>query len=77
MSITVSPLLRIHNETDFSVELRFQRPQQRESDFASLLVEPGECVDDSVAAFGANNLSGATKKALMSLSVVMSFSFFS
>lgn len=69
LSLAVSPLLRIHNETDFSMELRFQRPQQKETDFASLVLEAGDSVDDSIAAFGASSLSGGSKKALMSLSV--------
>lgn len=69
MSIVVSPLLRIYNETDFSMELRFQRPQQKETDFASLVLEPGDSVDDSIATFGARSLSGGLKKALISLSV--------
>ncbi|KAL3526718.1 hypothetical protein ACH5RR_011374 [Cinchona calisaya] len=69
LSIIVSPLLRIKNETDFSMELRFQRPQKKETEFASLVLEAGESVDDSMATFGGVSLSGGVKKALMSLSV--------
>lgn len=69
LSITVSPLLRIHNETDFAMELRFQRPQKKETEFASLVLGAGDSVDDSMAAFGGVSLSGGLKKALVSLSV--------
>ena len=65
----VSPLLRIHNETKFSMELRFQRPQQNAAQSASVVLTRGDTIDDSVAAFDAINLSGGLKKALMSVSV--------
>lgn len=66
-----SPLIKIHNETEFSMELRFQRPQQTEAEYASVLLKSGETIDDSIAAFDALNSSGGLKKALMSLSVGM------
>ncbi|MCD7448865.1 hypothetical protein HAX54_046959 [Datura stramonium] len=69
LSIVVSPLLRIHNDTNFSLELRFQRPQHKEVDYASVMLKAGETIDDSVAAFGAINLSGEQKKTLNSLTV--------
>ncbi|XP_057499975.1 uncharacterized protein LOC130784197 isoform X3 [Actinidia eriantha] len=69
LSIVVSPLLRIHNETKFSMELRFQRPQQNAAQSASVVLKRGDTIDDSVAAFDAINLSGGLKKALMSVSV--------
>lgn len=69
LSIVVSPLLRIHNDTDFSMELRFQRPQHKEIDYASVMLKAGDTIDDSMAAFGAINLSGERKKTLNSLSV--------
>lgn len=69
LSMIVSPLTRIHNETGFSMELRFQRPEQNEDEIASVLLKSGETIDDSVAMFDAVNLSGGLKKALMSLSV--------
>lgn len=65
----VSPLIRIYNETEFSMELRFRRPQQNEDMFASILLGKGDSVDDSMTAFNAITLSGEVKKALMSLSV--------
>lgn len=71
LSLAVSPLLRIHNETDFSMELRFQRPEHKESESASIILKAGDAIDDTLAAFGAINLSGGTKKALVSLSVGM------
>ncbi|CAK9151536.1 unnamed protein product [Ilex paraguariensis] len=69
VSIVVSPLLRIQNETDYSMELRFQRPKQKETDVASVVLNARDTIDDSMAAFGAINLSGGLKKALVSLSV--------
>nr|XP_009789529.1 PREDICTED: uncharacterized protein LOC104237139 isoform X2 [Nicotiana sylvestris] len=69
LTIVVSPLLKIHNDTDFSMELRFQRPQHKEVDYASVMLKAGDTVDDSMAAFGAINLSGERKKTLNSLSV--------
>ncbi|KAJ0097654.1 hypothetical protein Patl1_28814 [Pistacia atlantica] len=69
LSILVCPLIRIHNETGFSMELRFQRTQEQEDQFASVLLKPGETIDDSMAMFDAINFSGGLKKALMSLSV--------
>ncbi|KAL2499748.1 Protein of unknown function (DUF1162) [Abeliophyllum distichum] len=69
LSISVSPLLKIHNDTDFSLELRFQRPQHKETDSATLVLKAGDVLDDSMAAFGATDLSGGLKKALTSLSV--------
>lgn len=53
------------------MELRFQRPQQREIDYASVMLKAGDTIDDSMAAFGAINLSGEQKKALNSLSLGM------
>jgi hypothetical protein len=71
LSVVVSPLIRIHNETQFSMELRFRRPRQNEDEFASVVLKTGETIDDSIAMFDAVNLSGGLKKALMSLSVGM------
>lgn len=65
----VSPLVRIYNGTEFSMELRFWRPEENEDKFASVLLRPGDAVDDSMAMFDAINSSGGLKKALMSLSV--------
>ncbi|CAA0840903.1 Protein of unknown function (DUF1162 [Striga hermonthica] len=69
LSIIVSPLLRIHNETDFSLELRFHRPQHEETESASLRLNAGDIVDDAMMAFTAVDLSGGLRKALTSLSV--------
>jgi hypothetical protein len=71
LSIIVSPLTRIHNETGLSMELRFRRPLQNEDEIASVLLKSGETIDDSMAMFDAVNSSGGLKKALMSLSVGM------
>ncbi|XP_048335348.2 uncharacterized protein LOC107424724 isoform X3 [Ziziphus jujuba] len=68
LSIVVSPLVRIHNETGFPMELRFRRPQQKD-DFASLVLKSGDTIDDSMAMFDAIHLSGGLKKALTSLSL--------
>nr|XP_043638642.1 uncharacterized protein LOC122609764 isoform X2 [Erigeron canadensis] len=69
LSIVVSPLLRVHNKTDFLIELRFQRPEQQENQHASVVVKAGDTIDDSTAAFNAIKASGGSKKALISLSV--------
>ncbi|XP_058010533.1 uncharacterized protein LOC110658088 isoform X2 [Hevea brasiliensis] len=68
-SVVVSPLTRIHNGTEFPMELRFRRPQQNENVFAYVLLKQGDSIDDSMATFDAVNLSGGLKKALMSLSI--------
>ncbi|KAL8476053.1 hypothetical protein ACS0TY_028647 [Phlomoides rotata] len=69
LSIVVTPLLMIHNETDFSLELCFKRPQNEETESASLILEAGDVVDDAMTAFNAIDLSGGPRKALTSLSV--------
>ncbi|KAM7264282.1 hypothetical protein ACFE04_001965 [Oxalis oulophora] len=69
LSIVVSPLVRIHNETDYSMETRFLRPEQSNNEWASMPLKAGDTIDDSIATFDAITLSGSIKKALMSLSV--------
>ncbi|OMO56804.1 hypothetical protein CCACVL1_26268 [Corchorus capsularis] len=69
LSIAVSPLIRIHNETMFSIELRIRRPRRDEDEFASVSLKAGDTFDDSMASFDAINLSGGFRKALMSLNV--------
>lgn len=69
----VSPLIRVHNETKFSMELRFQRPLQEKDEFALALLKKGETLDDSMAIFDATNLSGGLKKAITSLTLGMVF----
>jgi hypothetical protein len=69
----VSPLIKIHNETGFSMELQFQRPAPTDDEFASVLLKPGDSIDDSMAIFDAINFSGGVKRALMSLSVGIHF----
>ena len=71
MSVVVSPLVRIHNETEFSMELRFRRIQEKGDEFATVSIKPGDSIDDSMAMFDAISFSGGLKKALMSLSVGM------
>ncbi|PIA55552.1 hypothetical protein AQUCO_00700091v1 [Aquilegia coerulea] len=67
LSVVVSPLLRVHNETGFSMEILFWRPKQKEAESASVLLRNGDTIDDSMAALDAINLHGGSKKALMSL----------
>lgn len=69
MSISVSPLIRIHNETEFSMELCFRRSQQDEDVFAPILLKKGSSVDDSMKVFEAIGSSGGLKKTLMSFTV--------
>ncbi|KAJ4843711.1 hypothetical protein Tsubulata_024557 [Turnera subulata] len=69
LSIVVSPLVRIYNETEFSMDLRFRRPQQDGDVSASVMLKKGDSIDDSTAPFDAIDMSGELKKTLMSLSV--------
>ncbi|XP_022751328.1 uncharacterized protein LOC111300016 isoform X3 [Durio zibethinus] len=73
LSVAVSPLIRIRNETKFSIELRIRREKMEdefEDEFVSVSLKAGDTIDDSMASFDAINLSGGYKKALMSLNVV-------
>lgn len=65
----------IHNETDFSLELRFQRALSKGTESATLKLKAGDIVDDTMTAFSAVNLPRDSRKALTSLSVGM-FSIF-
>ncbi|KAG1347955.1 hypothetical protein COCNU_06G017840 [Cocos nucifera] len=67
--LVVSPLLRIHNKSEFSLELRIRRPQAAEGESASVLLRSGDTVDDSMAIFDAIDMSGGSKRALMSLTL--------
>uniref|UniRef100_A0A7N0RDR0 Vacuolar protein sorting-associated protein 13 VPS13 adaptor binding domain-containing protein n=1 Tax=Kalanchoe fedtschenkoi TaxID=63787 RepID=A0A7N0RDR0_KALFE len=69
LTALISPLMKIHNETSFTLELRFQRPQQKEADLTTVLLKPGDIIDDSVTVFDASNSSGGAKRALTSLAV--------
>lgn len=67
--LVVSPLLRIHNKSDFSLELCIRRPQEAEGESASVLLRSGDTIDDSMAIFDAIDMSGGSKRALMSLTL--------
>ncbi|XP_038970270.1 uncharacterized protein LOC103709193 isoform X2 [Phoenix dactylifera] len=67
--LVVSPLLRIHNKSEFSLELRIRRPQEAAGESASVLLRSGDTIDDSMAIFDAIDMSGGSKRALMSLSL--------
>ncbi|XP_054810227.1 uncharacterized protein LOC129311789 isoform X2 [Prosopis cineraria] len=69
LSVVVSPLVTIRNETGLSMELQFQRPQPKEDEFASVSLKPGDSIDDSMAIFDAIKFSGGVKRALMSLTI--------
>ncbi|KAF7809778.1 putative vacuolar protein sorting-associated protein 13C [Senna tora] len=69
LSVAVSPLVIIHNETALSMELKFQRSQPKEDEFASVSIKPGDSIDDSMAMFDAIKFSKGVKRALMSLTV--------
>ncbi|TYH44733.1 hypothetical protein ES332_D11G215800v1 [Gossypium tomentosum] len=69
LSIVVSPLIRIQNETKLSIELRIRRPERMEDEFASMSLKAGDTFDDSMASFDAIHFSGGFRKALMSLNV--------
>lgn len=65
----MSPLVMIHNETEFPMELRFRRTREKEDEFAFVSLKPGDSIDDSMAMFDAISLTGGLKRALMSLSL--------
>ncbi|KAH7673564.1 Vacuolar protein sorting-associated protein 13 [Dioscorea alata] len=69
LSLVVTPLLRIHNESGFRTELRFRRPQEDEAEAASVMLRTGDTIDDCMASFDALKLSGGSKRALMSLTL--------
>lgn len=69
LSLSVQPLLRIYNKSDFPLELRFQRPQNENEEAAVVTVRSGDMVDESTGVLDAMNLSGGSKKALMSLAL--------
>lgn len=66
LSVTVSPMVRIHNESGRLLELRCRRPQQREDGGAAVCLKHGVIIDDSMGVFDAFDLSGESKKALVS-----------
>ncbi|XP_047048194.1 uncharacterized protein LOC124653172 isoform X1 [Lolium rigidum] len=69
LSLSVEPLLRIYNKSDFPLELRFQRPQKTNEEAAFVTVRCGDMVDESTGVFDAMDLSGGPKKALMALAL--------
>ncbi|ONM01743.1 hypothetical protein ZEAMMB73_Zm00001d030935 [Zea mays] len=69
LSLSVQPLVRIHNKSDFPLELRFQRPNKASEEAAFVTVRSGDMVDESTGVFDAMDLSGGPKRALMSLAL--------
>ncbi|CAM0949165.1 unnamed protein product [Alopecurus aequalis] len=69
LSLSVEPLLRIYNKSDFPLELRFQRPQKANEEAAFVTIRSGDMIDESTGVFDAMDLSGGSKKALMSLAL--------
>ncbi|XP_062202518.1 uncharacterized protein LOC133904893 isoform X2 [Phragmites australis] len=69
LSLSVQPLLRIYNKSDFPLELRFQRPNKADEEAAFVTVRSGDMVDESTGVFDAMDLSGGSKRALMSLAL--------
>ncbi|CAN6343588.1 unnamed protein product [Urochloa humidicola] len=69
LSISVQPLLRVYNKSDFPLELRFQRPNKTNEEAAFITVRSGDMVDESTGVFDAMDLSGGSKRALMSLTL--------
>uniref|UniRef100_A0ACD6A2G5 Uncharacterized protein n=1 Tax=Avena sativa TaxID=4498 RepID=A0ACD6A2G5_AVESA len=69
LSLSVEPLLRIYNKSDFPLELRFQRPQKANEEAAFVTVRSGDMVDESTGVFDAMDLSGGSKRALMALAL--------
>ncbi|KAF8733332.1 hypothetical protein HU200_014936 [Digitaria exilis] len=69
LSLSVQPLLRVYNKSDFPLELRFQRPNKTNEEAAFVTVRSGDMVDESIGVFDAMDLSGGSKRALMSLAL--------
>uniref|UniRef100_J3NEM9 Vacuolar protein sorting-associated protein 13 VPS13 adaptor binding domain-containing protein n=1 Tax=Oryza brachyantha TaxID=4533 RepID=J3NEM9_ORYBR len=69
LSLSVQPLLRIYNKSDFPLELRFQRPHKSNEEAAFVTVRSGDMVDESTGVFDSMDLSGGSKRALMSLAL--------
>uniref|UniRef100_A0A0E0BUQ7 Vacuolar protein sorting-associated protein 13 VPS13 adaptor binding domain-containing protein n=1 Tax=Oryza glumipatula TaxID=40148 RepID=A0A0E0BUQ7_9ORYZ len=65
LSLSVQPLLRIYNKSDFPLELRFQRPQKSSEEAAFVTVRSGDMVDESTGVFDSMDLSGGSKRALI------------
>lgn len=62
-------MLKIHNESGFSMLLSFRRPQNLNDESASVILSKGDSIDDTLAVFDSLNFSGGLKKALMSLTL--------
>ncbi|TVT99078.1 hypothetical protein EJB05_55577, partial [Eragrostis curvula] len=69
LSLSVQPLLTIYNKSDFPVELRFLRPSKTNDEAVFVTVKSGDMVDESTGVFDAMDLSGGSKRALMSLAL--------
>ncbi|CAL5092653.1 unnamed protein product [Urochloa decumbens] len=69
LSISVQPLLRVYNKSDFPLELRFQRPNITNEEAAFVTVRSGDMIDESTGVFDAMDVSGGLKRALMSLAL--------
>lgn len=61
-------MIRIHNASGLSLELRCRRPNS-DGEGAIVLLKDGDMVDDSMGAFDALNLEGELKKALSSFNL--------
>jgi len=66
LSVTISPMVLIHNASGLLLELRCRRPHQKEDVGVAALLKHGDIIDDSMGAFDAFDLSGESKKALLS-----------
>lgn len=69
LSVIISPLLKLHNESRLPLELCFRRPEEAKAESASILLNDGDSVDDSRAMFDALDLYGGSKRTLMSLTL--------
>ncbi|KAJ3674403.1 hypothetical protein LUZ60_005019 [Juncus effusus] len=70
LCISVSPLLKLHNKTELPVELRFTRPGESIDESAAFVtLRNGEVIDESMGLFDAIELTGGSKRALLSLAL--------
>lgn len=69
LCLSVSPLLRLHNKSEFPIELRFARPNEPKDESAFVTLRSDDTIDESMGLFDAIDLSGGSKRALLSLAL--------
>lgn len=62
-------MLRLHNKSEFPIELRFARPNEPKDESAFVTLRSGDTIDESMGVFDAIDLSGGSRRALLSLAL--------